>query len=74
MTTESPFDHAPDAAELLDYVQWQQSGPQKRSLALENLRSLDALGLSQLRAEMRYKARTGQGTVCPDTYNPWSDR
>jgi hypothetical protein len=66
-----PFDQAHDADELLDYLMWNQAGPQKRSVALENLRSLDAFGLAQLRSEMRYKAREMQRTGMPDTYNPW---
>jgi hypothetical protein len=71
MTNETPFDQAHDADELLDYLMWHQAGPQKRSVAIENLRSLDAFGLSQLRAEMRYKARQVQHAGMADTYDPW---
>jgi hypothetical protein len=68
---EAPFDAAPDCEELLDYLMWHQSGPQKREVALENLRSLDAFGLAQMRSEMRQNAREAQRAASADTYNPW---
>jgi hypothetical protein len=71
MTDDIPFDTAPDAQELLDYLMWHQAGPQKRAVALANLRDLSAFGLSQLRAEMRYKARQVQHAGMADTYDPW---
>jgi hypothetical protein len=69
MTDDIPFDTAPDAQELLDYLMWEQCGPQKREVALANARSLDAFGLAQLRAEKRHKERTFQNAGIPDTYN-----
>jgi hypothetical protein len=68
-----PFDTLPasDAQELLDYLMWHQAGPQKRAVALANLRSLDQFGLAQLRAEMRYKARQVQSVGHADSYDPW---
>jgi hypothetical protein len=66
------FDTAPDAQELLEYVMWHAPGaPRKQSVAIELLRGLTVEGLAQLRAEMRYKARTFQNAGMPDTYNPW---
>jgi hypothetical protein len=71
MTDDIPFDTATDQDELLDYVMFGQSGPQKRSVALANLRELNAFGLAQLRAEMRQKMRQPQRAVMADTYDPW---
>jgi hypothetical protein len=68
--TECPFDNAHDAEELLHYLMWDQAGPQKRAVALENVRSLDAYGLAQLRAEVRYKARQAQHTATAE-WDPW---
>jgi hypothetical protein len=65
-------DHIPDADELLQYLMWEQSGPQKREVALANLLSLDTFGLAQLRSEKRQRERTFQGAGMPDTYNPWN--
>jgi hypothetical protein len=71
MTDDIPFDTAPDAQELLDYLMWHQAGPQKRAVALANLGDLSAFGLSQLRAEMRQKMRRPQRAVMADSYDPW---
>jgi hypothetical protein len=68
---ESAFDRAPDAPALLEHVMWGQGSPQKESVALENLRSLNEFGIAQVRAEMRYQARERQQVGHADTYNPW---
>jgi hypothetical protein len=67
-----PFDRAPDAADILDYVMAGQGyGPQKRGVAIENLRGLSDAGLAQLRAEMRGATRQAQQASHADTYDPW---
>jgi hypothetical protein len=72
MTNEPcPFDSAQDADELLDYVMWHQpGGPQKREVALANLRSLNEFGLAQLRAEMRGRVR--EQSRAAEQYDPFS--
>jgi hypothetical protein len=71
MTTDTLFDAAPDAADLLDYVMNRQASPQKRSVALENLRGLTAFGLAQLRAEMRGATRQAQQAA--EHYDPFAE-
>jgi hypothetical protein len=68
---ESPFDTAPDREDLLTYLMWHQNGPQRREAALENLRSLDAFGLAQLRGEMRHNVREAQRGA--DSCDPFAE-
>jgi hypothetical protein len=59
MTDDVPFDRAPDAAELLDYVMMGQGhGAQKRSVALDNLRGLSEFGLYAPKCAARHARRS----------------
>jgi hypothetical protein len=71
MAENSAFDQAPDQAELLGYLMFRQGSPQRREVALENLRSLNTFGLAQLRSEMRARAREEQRAGHADLYSPW---
>jgi hypothetical protein len=69
--TQTAFDQAPDREELLSYLMYDQSGPQRREAALEHARELSESGLCQLRSEMRHRARERQQAGHADNYSPW---